>query len=96
MKLRACILQDGRVVYVIETDADETFALLKGYIRENFKLDDQAERDLIDTDTVDNFVWFFNEYVPNYDIEFEVIPTYSVIEIDFETWLSYYVERYSK
>ena len=73
MKIRACILFAGEIENVIEADGDETFELLKGYIRENFELDDQAEIDLIDTVTHDNFVWFFGEYIRDYTIEFEVV-----------------------
>lgn len=72
-ELQATIKFADLVEYVIQADENEVFGLLKTYIRDNFDLCDDAVADLVDTDTHDNFVWFFAEYLQDYQIEFEMV-----------------------
>lgn len=72
-RIRAIVKFADLVEFVAEYDEDEIFAAVKQYITANFDLSQQALTDLLDTDTHDNFVWFFGEYLQDYQIEFEVL-----------------------
>lgn len=72
-RIRAIVKFANLVEFVAEYDEYEIFEAVKQYIRSNFDLSQQALLDLADTDTHDNFVWFFGEYLQDYQIEFELL-----------------------
>lgn len=72
-QLQITVLADRMVDHVCLVPENEAFPILKKYIRENYALSPQASDDLIDCDTVDNFVWFFEQYMTGFSVEFEIV-----------------------
>ena len=70
-KLLVTVFYGDHVRYVIECEMTECFAQLKKWIRENCTLDAQAEDDLTNCDTFENFEYFFSDHSVMYHVEFD-------------------------
>lgn len=72
-KIRCVVTFAGLVEFVAECDEDQIFGVVKAYIRQSYDMCQQCQTDLIDCNTVDNFVQLFADYFVDSQIEFEVL-----------------------